>query len=107
MSGVCSVLHVNSEKILFSDFFPCGPPKLQSPNPRIYDGIHYDALALAADKEAPEAADITVFPVGPVADLADMKACLCRLIRVHRGPYERAYRAHLGLGVCRFRVVEV
>ncbi|CAE7822797.1 OTU2 [Symbiodinium microadriaticum] len=40
----------------------------------IYDGIHYDALALAADKGAPEAADFTVFEVGPEADLADIKA---------------------------------
>ena len=40
----------------------------------IYDGIHYDALALAANKDAPEAADLTCFPVGPVADLADIKA---------------------------------
>ena len=40
----------------------------------IYDGIHYDALALAAEKGSPEAADFTVFEVGPEADLADMKA---------------------------------
>ena len=40
----------------------------------IYDGIHYDALALAADKDAVESADVTAFAVGPAADLADIKA---------------------------------
>ncbi|CAK9034092.1 OVARIAN TUMOR DOMAIN-containing deubiquitinating enzyme 2 (OTU domain-containing protein 2) (Deubiquitinating enzyme OTU2) [Durusdinium trenchii] len=40
----------------------------------IYDGIHYDALALAKDPQAPEAEDVTVFPAGGVAEVVDLKA---------------------------------
>eukprot|EP00913_Durusdinium_trenchii_P029723 g27856.t1 len=40
----------------------------------IYDGIHYDALALAKDPQAPEAEDVTVFPAGGVAEVMDLKA---------------------------------
>lgn len=40
----------------------------------IYDGIHYDALVLAEKADAPESSDITLFDVGPAADVADMKA---------------------------------
>ena len=41
--------------------FPRLPPS--SPH-RSEDGIHYDALALAKDPQAPEAEDVTVFPAG-------------------------------------------
>lgn len=40
----------------------------------IYDGIHYDALALAADASAAEAEDVTMFQTGAVAELVDVKA---------------------------------
>eukprot|EP00931_Biecheleriopsis_adriatica_P104863 TRINITY_DN79480_c0_g1_i1.p1 TRINITY_DN79480_c0_g1~~TRINITY_DN79480_c0_g1_i1.p1 ORF type:complete len:288 (+),score=54.22 TRINITY_DN79480_c0_g1_i1:52-915(+) len=42
----------------------------------IYDGIHYDSLALSPDKDAPEAADLTAFDAGPIADLVDTKAAV-------------------------------
>lgn len=40
----------------------------------IYDGIHYDALALAKESSAPEEADVTIFEAGDVAELVDLKA---------------------------------
>eukprot|EP00434_Breviolum_minutum_P008814 symbB.v1.2.007773.t1/scaffold481.1/size198263/4 len=40
----------------------------------IYDGIHYDALALAAEKSAAESDDITMFQAGAIAELVDSKA---------------------------------
>lgn len=40
----------------------------------IYDGIHYDAMALALDAGTPESEDLTAFEVGTVADLAHLKA---------------------------------
>ena len=39
----------------------------------IYDGIHYDALALAKEASAPEEADATLFDTD-VAELVDLKA---------------------------------
>lgn len=40
----------------------------------IYDGIHYDALALAAQDGTPEDQDLVRFNVGPAADHAETKA---------------------------------
>lgn len=40
----------------------------------IYDGIHYDALTVAVSKDAPEVDDTSIFEVGVVADIVDMKA---------------------------------
>eukprot|EP00928_Gymnodinium_smaydae_P051596 TRINITY_DN35168_c0_g1_i1.p1 TRINITY_DN35168_c0_g1~~TRINITY_DN35168_c0_g1_i1.p1 ORF type:complete len:310 (+),score=69.60 TRINITY_DN35168_c0_g1_i1:68-931(+) len=40
----------------------------------IYDGIHYDALALAERKDAPEESDTTIFEAGPAAEVAELKA---------------------------------
>eukprot|EP00439_Symbiodinium_sp_Y106_P086989 s121_g37.t2 len=63
------------ELSVLAEHFQCEPGQgYKSRYMLIYDGIHYDALALAAEKGSPEAADFTVFEVGPEADLADMKA---------------------------------
>eukprot|EP00927_Polykrikos_kofoidii_P048809 TRINITY_DN43006_c0_g1_i1.p1 TRINITY_DN43006_c0_g1~~TRINITY_DN43006_c0_g1_i1.p1 ORF type:complete len:289 (-),score=39.11 TRINITY_DN43006_c0_g1_i1:252-1118(-) len=40
----------------------------------LYDGIHYDALALTPKTDSAEAEDTTMFDVGPVADHAGAKA---------------------------------
>jgi ubiquitin thioesterase OTU1 len=50
----------------------------------IYDGLHYDALAVAAFEGAPEELDVTMFPPGGAEGEAIMAAAE-KLVRPQRG----------------------
>lgn len=50
----------------------------------IYDGLHYDALAVAAGEGAPESADVTTVPsIGPLTEAA-MKAASAVVAQYHQ-----------------------
>ena len=55
----------------------------------MYDGLHYDALVVAAFPDAPEETDCTVFdPATPDAE----QVCFCilwKLLYSHRSPFPR------------------